>query len=69
MSAESPVPSDHPLMKAWTAYKATEDYANSRRWAAHDEHRDGSLWAAFMEGWNAATKRAGRPTRERQSGE
>lgn len=59
MSVQSPLPSDHPLMKAWNAYKSTDDYANSRKWAAHAEHVDGSLWAAFMEGWNLATTRAG----------
>lgn len=48
------VPKDHPLMVAWTAYKDTEDYANTRRWAAHDAHVDGSLWAAFERGWLAA---------------
>lgn len=31
--AMSPVPPDHPLMKAWTAYKAGDDYANSYKWA------------------------------------
>lgn len=27
------VPKDHPLMVAWNAYKLTEDYANTLRWA------------------------------------
>ena len=31
--AASPVPADHPLMIAWEAYQATEDYANSYKWA------------------------------------
>lgn len=53
----APVPDDHPLMQAWTAYKATEEHANSLRWAA--THPEGSLWAAFMAGFQAATKRAG----------
>jgi hypothetical protein len=26
---ETPVPLDHPLMKAWIAYQATDDYANT----------------------------------------
>lgn len=52
MNISSAVPSDHPLMLAWGAYKLTEEFANSRRWAAHAAHVDGSLWAAFVEGWN-----------------
>lgn len=29
----APVPVDSPLMKAWEAYKQTDDYANSLYWA------------------------------------
>lgn len=54
MSAMTPVSKDHPLMRAWEAYKQTEDYANTRRWAAHEAHVEGSLWAAFERGWRAA---------------
>ncbi len=54
MSAMSPVPKDHPLMLAWEAHKKTEEYANSRNWAAHPQHVDGSLWALFSAGWQAA---------------
>lgn len=54
MSVSAAVPSDHPLMKAWEAYKQTEDFANSRKWAMHDQHLDGSLWAAFEQGFRAA---------------
>lgn len=50
------LPKDHPLVKAFEAYKETPDYRNSFRWAAHPEHRDGSLWAAFEQGWNAREK-------------
>lgn len=57
MSTMAPVPQDHPLMKAWNAHKATEDHANSLCWAP--THAEGSLWAAFMAGFQAATKRAG----------
>lgn len=31
--AMTPCPADHPLMKAWNEYRATEDYANSYNWA------------------------------------
>lgn len=48
------VPSDHPLMVAWETYKVSDHYRNSRRWALHDDHVDGSLWAAFEQGWAAA---------------
>lgn len=41
------------MMRAWSAYKATPEYANSRSWAKHSEHVDGSLWASFMAGWEA----------------
>lgn len=52
--AETPVPPDTPLMKAWAAYKATEEFENSRRWAQLEAHVDGSMWAAFLAGWTAA---------------
>lgn len=64
MSASSPVPKDHPLMVAWEAYKATEDYANTKRWAGRDDQAtDGSLWASFERGWLAA---GGRPPFDRE---
>jgi len=50
----APVATDHPMLVAWTAYKATTDFANTKHWAAHAEHVDGSLWAAFVAGWDAA---------------
>lgn len=49
----APVPKDDPLMRAWEAHKQTEDYANSKKWAAHEQHVDGSLWALFSAGWAA----------------
>lgn len=58
MSAESPVPSDHPMMQAWNAYKQTDDFANSAKWALEKQHTPGSLWAAFVVGWNAAMRHA-----------
>ncbi len=53
MAESSPVAKDSPLWIAWNAYKSTEEYANTRRWTAHEEHRDGSLWAAFEAGFSA----------------
>ena len=50
-TTQTPIPEKHPLKIAWEEYKKTDDYANTRRWAAKDEHVDGSLWAAFEQGW------------------
>jgi hypothetical protein len=60
MSAMTPADKNSPLMIAWTAYKLTDDFANTRKWAFYNngEHVDGSLWAAFMEGFNAAARSA-----------
>jgi hypothetical protein len=44
-------PKDSPLMVAWDRYRATEAYQNTRHWATSEEYVDGSLWAAFSEGW------------------
>jgi len=78
--AMAPCPPDHPLMIAWEKYKASEDYANSYKWATaaieyvvlpeptdpsanrftEDHYRrfvEGSLWAAFMAGFNADLQR------------
>ena len=56
MSVMQPVPADHPLLLAWTAHKKTDEYANSKRWAANEQHLDGSLWALFSAGWYAASE-------------
>ena len=53
MNAGRMVGQDEPLMIAWNAYKATEEYANSRQWAEYKAHLDGSLWAAFCAGYAA----------------
>ena len=56
-TASSPATADHPLMLAWVAHKATEEFANARRWALNAEYVDGSLWAMFAAGWSAAAAR------------
>lgn len=79
-AAQAPCPEDHPLRKAWDAYKATWAFENSKGWAMQiapmvqagapdadhwrrfeimpfeqrEHHVEGSLWAAFMEGYRAA---------------
>ena len=58
MPVMSRVPDDHPLMIAYEAYRQSEDYRNSFKWAGNLEHRTGSMWAAFEAGFRAATERA-----------
>jgi hypothetical protein len=41
-------------MREWEKYIKSEEYENSFRWAAHNEHRKGSMWGAFMAGFLAA---------------
>ncbi len=50
-NVQGKIADDHPMKIAWDKYKASPQYINSFRWAAHKEHRSGSLWAAFCEGW------------------
>ena len=60
--AMTPVPADDPRTIAWEAYKETDEYANSVKWAlcrTHVHERtekyvEVSLWAAFIEGFAAA---------------
>lgn len=54
MNVMAQIPKDHPLMKAWESHKQTDEYENSKDWAAHEKHLEGSLWALFSAGWNAA---------------
>jgi len=49
----APVSQGSPLWLAWEAYAATEEYANTKRWAVVPEHAEGSLWAAFERGFAA----------------
>lgn len=58
MPAMTPCPSDDPRMIAWTAYKATEEFSSTRKWAGYPQHVEGSLWAAFIEGFAAAASAA-----------
>ena len=54
MTVEAAVPEAAPVMIAWKAYQAGEEYANSFKWAAHEERRKGSMWAAFYAGFYAS---------------
>ena len=54
MSDEVQVQITGPVIDAFDAYKLTTAYANTRYWSVLPEHVDGSLWAAFHQGWLAA---------------
>lgn len=69
MNVSAALSPDDPLMVAWNAYKQTDDFNNSKRWAqtfhicnTRDDTTslrvdhpslEGSLWAMFVAGWNA----------------
>lgn len=53
MPTQTALPNDSPEMKAWERYKASERYANSLHWLKQ-QHYEGSTWAIFDEGWQAA---------------
>lgn len=57
--AQSPVANDHPLMRAWLAYKKSEAYANTQKWLAQGSPTggDGELWASFEHGFRAGQAR------------
>jgi hypothetical protein len=54
--AYQPADPQSPLMLAWERYKASEEYTNTRTWALHVKHVDGSLWAAFEHGYRTAIR-------------
>ena len=60
MSNSQPLPKDAPVMIAWEKYQGSPEFENTKRWASHKEHVDGSLWAAFEAGFNSAQTIAGR---------
>jgi hypothetical protein len=51
-----PLKENDPRMIAWEEYKASDEYKNSRRWAAYEAHTDGAMWAAFLQGWSMCIK-------------
>ncbi len=56
-------------MREWEKYNKSEEYANSFRWAAHEEHRQGSMWAAFMAGFLAANPDGAKPISHADGGQ
>lgn len=63
---ESPMDRDAPVMLAWATFKATEAYENAARWAVSPQDTEGSLWRAFLEGYEAAGRARGRAPRPAQ---
>ena len=53
MTEMQALPDDHPKLKKWNRYKRTQEFTNARRWALHEKHLDGSLWAVFNEGFES----------------
>jgi hypothetical protein len=69
MNVSARVPDDDPLMIAWKAWRANDEYATAKQWAeylviesngpnmsawrAKHPQLEGSLWAMFVAGWNA----------------
>ena len=51
MATDTPLPADDPALIAFQAYIKTKDYLNSKMWAVKDEFTEGSMWAAFHEGF------------------
>jgi hypothetical protein len=47
---------ESPLVISWEAFKKSESYENSKKWAAYPEHLEGSLWALFSTGFMAAAQ-------------
>ena len=62
MPTETPMPADHPIMQGWQAWRATEDGANSAKWAIEPQHTDGSLWSAYLAGWTNCAQQTHRAT-------
>lgn len=50
------LPTGHPMVVAWEAYKVTPEYENTKKWAGDERHVEGSLWAAFVAGFGAHQK-------------
>ena len=55
---QSPIPANHPMMLAWGKYKASAEFANTRRWALDEAHVTGSLWASFIAGYQTGVEAA-----------
>lgn len=45
---------DHPMMKAWDNYKEGKAFEVTKKYAMDPSCVEGSLWAAFVSGWESA---------------
>ena len=52
MNNTNPAGTTSLVMIAWNKYKETDGFKNTKKWAANEKHVDGSLWAAFLTGFN-----------------
>lgn len=52
---------DDPRVVAWEAFKSTDEYENSVRWARNPVHIEGALWAAFVAGFERCSVFLGGP--------
>lgn len=65
----APIDSNDPRQIAWEKYRHTEEFVNTEKWSNYvmlrgvpesndtiitHPHARGSLWAAFLAGWEAA---------------
>ena len=60
MSEQTPADPNGPLMQAWLKYQNTADYLNALSWATNPAHTEGSLWAAFEQGFMRGGERVDR---------
>ena len=59
MPEQQEIDKNDPMFILWDEYKASAEYKNSFKWAGQERHRDGSMWAAFVQGYVAAQKPRG----------
>ena len=64
IQAEMALPNDHPMIKAWNAFCATDEFKTALRWAVEtkyddgrpinpiqiEQHAKGAMWLAFTKG-------------------
>lgn len=63
-SEQTHVAKDAPVMIAWKLYKKEPDFENTKRWACEKQHTEGSLWAAYENGFRAGSFAAANVIRE-----
>jgi len=56
--SEVPVDPESHLWKSWLGYRTTDDFKATEHWSQFPQHRIGSLWAVFMEGYERGYEKA-----------